>query len=235
MLVNFSHIFFCILGIGTLWESLQVTGLRSSNCPYNGPKANAAYKNITGCDVVPTENDGDPSRGTFCGHWDEECMQSELMTGALTGVLHPLSRISIATLDDLGYTVDYSSSERYGRDDVLSTCLCNRRSLTDMSSHGNAHQLGRSLESTQRRSLSDDGYRQAVNYGQAILQERQAKPIDLSERHKRYNIFERNGDHTRSDVHNQTTDDIVYVGDQLVVVFLEEGGAFFGVAVTPAL
>jgi Leishmanolysin len=212
-----------------------VTGLRSSNCPYNGPKANAAYKNITGCDVVPTENDGDPSRGTFCGHWDEECMRSELMTGFLNGGLNPLSKISIATLDDLGYTVDYSSAEKYERGNVLSSCLCNRRALTDTSSHGKAHQLGRSLESTQRRSLSQDGYRQAVNYGQTILQERQAKTIDLSGEPKRYNIFARNDDLTRSDVHNQTIDDIVYVGDQLVVVFVEEGGAFFDVAVTPAL
>jgi Leishmanolysin len=205
-------------GIGTQWESLQVTGLRSSKCPYKGPRANAEYKNITGCDVVPTENDGDPNGGTFCGHWDEECLRSELMTGVLTGVLHPLSRITIATLQDLGYTVDYSSAETYTRGDVLSSCLCNRRSLMDSSSNGDAHQLGRSLGSTERRSLSDKGLQQAVNYGQAILQERK-----------------RTASVTVEDDPNPIGGDILFVGDKLLMVFVEEAGAFFDVVVTLSL
>jgi hypothetical protein len=59
----------------------------------------------------------------------------------------------------------------------------------------------------------------AVNYGQTILQSRQSqqsgKPF------------------TFRDGFNQLTDDVMYVGNQVVVVFVEEGGAFFDVTVYP--
>ena len=43
------------------------------------------------------------------GHWDEKvCMDNELMTGYRNG--GQVNPISAATLDDLGYSVDYSSS-----------------------------------------------------------------------------------------------------------------------------
>jgi Leishmanolysin len=211
--------FSSLQGIGTLWEDLAVTGPESSNCPYKGPLANAEYKNITGCNVVPTENSGTPGDGTFCGHWDEDCMKSELMTGFLNSGLNPLSRISIATLADLGYTVDYSSAESYGRSGVLSSCLCNRRSLSDSTMRRKTHQLGTSLPSTKRRSLSDEGYQQAVDYGNNILKNRKPKKTSF----------------TFKDGINEISDDVVYVGDKLVVVFMEEGGAFFDVVVTPTV
>jgi Leishmanolysin len=196
-----------------------VTGLNSAKCPYKGPRANAEYKNISGCEVVPTENDGDPNGGTYCGHWDEECMQSELMTGYLNSGLNPLSRISIATLGDLGYTVDYSIAESYGRGNLNSTCLCNRRTLTESSKHGTTRQLGTSLKSTKRRTLSDVGLQQAIDYGQAVLQQRKEGTASL----------------TFKDGPDESSNDIEYVGDQVVVVFVEEGGAFFDITVTPAL
>jgi Leishmanolysin len=203
-------------GIGTLWERKNVTGPETSNCPYYGPRANAEYKNITGCDVVPTENSGTINDGTFCGHWDEECMKSELMTGFLNGGLNPLSRITIATLADLGYTVDYSTAESYGRNDVNSTCTCGgRRLLSESTKLNTANQLGTSHISTRRRSLSEEGYQGAVNYGQAILlQRRLAKKVSILA-----NSIVR-------------PDDIVYVGDKVLVVFVEEDGAFFDVTVT---
>ena len=201
-------------GIGTLWETTLVTGLKTDNCPYNGPLANAEYKNITGCSVVPTENTG--GGGTFCGHWDEECMNSELMTGFLNGGLNPLSRISIATLGDLGYTVDYSTAESYGTSAVDSNCRCGLRSLSDSIQPSTAHQLGTNHKSTRRRSLSDEAHQMAVDYGQTILKNRQGSKI-FSFR----NSF------------NQLGDDVEYIGDKVIVVFVEEGGAFFDVTVYP--
>lgn len=193
----------CQTGIGSLWELNEVTGPITSNCPYNGPRANAEYESITGCPVVPTEQDGNP--GTRCGHWDEECMRSELMTGFLNGAgPHPLSRITIATLEDLGYTVDYSMAESYGTNDVNSACTCNGQRSLQLS----AHQLGTSHQSTRRRSLSAEAHQMAMDYGQEILLQRPE-----------------GGDTT-------LPDGVVYVGDQMVVVFVEEKGAFFDVTVT---
>ena len=208
---------FCRTGIGTQWELANVTGPDASNCPYNGPRANAEYKNISGCNVVPTENSGTINDGTFCGHWDEECMKSELMTGFLNGGLNPLSRITIATLDDLGYTVDYSTAESYGRNDISSTCTCGgQRRLFESTKLNTAHQLGTSHKSTRRRSLSAGGYQGALNYGQSILLQRQIT--------RKFSSF-------RADF-TEIPDDFVYVGDKVVVVFVEENGAFFDVTVT---
>ena len=50
------------------------------------------------------------------------------MTPILTdGVDNPLSRITVATLDDLGYTVDYSSADAYDASQIDPSCICNRR------------------------------------------------------------------------------------------------------------
>jgi len=56
-----------VLGIGTRWVQNGVTGPREENCPYLGAAANNEWEAITGCPVIPTENDGDPAGGTFCG------------------------------------------------------------------------------------------------------------------------------------------------------------------------
>ena len=200
-----------------MWERKLVTGPDSLNCPYNGPLATAEYKKITGCSVVPTENNGTLNDGTFCGHWDEECMKSELMTGFLRGGLSPLSRITIATLGDLGYTVDYSTAETYGTNDVTASCRCGLRSLSESNKPSTtAHQLGTSHKSTQRRSLSDEALKMALRYGQTILQSRRLGKT-----------------FTFRDSFNQLSDDVLYIGDKVVVVFVEEGGAFFDVTVFP--
>ena len=203
-------------GIGTRWERKNVTGPRESNCPYYGPRANAEYKNITGCDVVPTENSGTINDGTFCGHWDEECLKSEIMTGFIKGGLNPLSKITIATLDDLGYTVDYSTAESYGTNDVNSACTCGgQRLLSESSKLNTVHQLGTSHRATRRRALSEKGNEEAVRYGQSIL---------LQRRLQKKNSFRVNS--------TEVPNDMLYIGDKVLVVFIEEDGAFFDVTVT---
>lgn len=56
-----------MIGIGTLWEFNGVTGPVTENCPYLGEASNQEWEAITGCPVIPTENDGEPGDGTFCG------------------------------------------------------------------------------------------------------------------------------------------------------------------------
>ena len=101
-------------------------------------------------------------------------MGSELMTGFLNSGLNPLSGITIATLEDLGYSVDYSTAESYGTNDVTTSCRCGLRSLSASIKASTVHQLGTSHKSTQRRSLSEEAHKMAVNYGQEILQKRQS-------------------------------------------------------------
>jgi Leishmanolysin len=197
-------------GIGTLWSDRGVIGT-DSQCPYVGAKANAEFEDISGCSVVPTETDFGP--GTKCGHWDEDCMGSELMTGFLDSGRNPISRITIATLDDLGYAVDYTKADSYTINDLNSNCQCRRRrTLLDMY-HGETHQLGLRLPGAQRRKLSDEAYNTAVVYGKSILAENAIG-----------SLFKKGG---AMDVNSEVN----YVADQVVAVFVKENDAFFDVVV----
>ena len=60
---------------------------------------------------VPVANTGGP--GTFGGHWRESTFDTELMTGFVDIGLMPLSKLTIACLDDMGYEVDYDAAEPY--------------------------------------------------------------------------------------------------------------------------
>ena len=205
-----------LTGIGTLWETTGVTGTDRQNCPYRGPKANAEYTAISGCSVVPTELDG--SEGTRCGHWDEVCMGNELMTGFLDAGNNPLSRISIASLEDIGYEVDYRNVDSYTASDLNPNCVCRRRrTLLDMM-HGETHQLGLRLPGTQRRKLSDDLFEIAMSYGKEELAKRQKAPASI------LSIFESlNGDTSKTAVQ--------FAANDVVAVFVMEDGIFYDVVV----
>ncbi|WP_461413939.1 leishmanolysin-related zinc metalloendopeptidase [Gemmatimonas sp.] len=107
-----------VLGIGTLWNfggrSLLVGA--GTNEPYfQGSAArtqftalnNATYSGIP----VPVENSG--GGGTRDSHWREGVLRNELMTGFLNFGSNPLSRISVGSLQDLGYTVNVAAADGY--------------------------------------------------------------------------------------------------------------------------
>lgn len=110
------------LGIGSLWLRRGITGSGTS-CPYLGVNANREYQAVTGCARVPTELEG--GSGTRCVHFGETCLGTELMTGFVNqNVKNPLSRISIATLEDLSYKVDYTKADPYDVSNVAPECRC---------------------------------------------------------------------------------------------------------------
>ncbi|MCU9837769.1 pre-peptidase C-terminal domain-containing protein [Ruegeria sp. WL0004] len=99
-----------VLGLGTLWQTL---GLKSG-FSYIGTNAVREYSTLTGTtqSSVPLENTGGP--GTAGGHWLESLFRTELMTGyAENSPPMPLSRLTIASLQDMGYTVNYANAEPY--------------------------------------------------------------------------------------------------------------------------
>lgn len=108
-----------VLGLGTLWER---AGLTAGTNQYDGAAALAEYRVLTGNaneTFIPLENDGGP--GTAGGHWEEDIFRSELMTGFASGGLE-MSRMTIASLDDLGYGVDLTAADPYtlpGRSNAL--------------------------------------------------------------------------------------------------------------------
>lgn len=102
------------LGIGTLWQSKGlVSGIGTTNPIYKGTNGVREYRAAGGTlTTVPVENQG--GAGTAGGHWRETTFKTELMTGYLnSGVVNPLSRMSVGSLQDMGYAVNYAAADAY--------------------------------------------------------------------------------------------------------------------------
>lgn len=157
-----------MIGIGTRWAAMGLTPSNdAATCnSYSGPSVRRAYREISGCNTSPPVEDDTQSEGTDCGHWDETCFGNELMTGVIRGVPNPLSTLTIAALDDLGYTVDYSVADTYPQVGSMgASCLCNRRLGGDTGALEGTH----SFDKSPKRKLSPGGLQIAEAYGMAQL------------------------------------------------------------------
>lgn len=102
------------LGYGALWSAFDlVAGSETDDPRFTGSAAVAEYADLGGAGNVPLENDG--SDGTREVHWEEDDFDTEVMTGFSepVGVPQPLSRVTIASMEDLGYAVDRSQADPY--------------------------------------------------------------------------------------------------------------------------
>ena len=112
-----------ILGFGTIWDPADLNLLvgpaasGGTDPHFIGPQAITAFDgmgglNYTGGAAVPVENTG--GTGTEDGHWRESVFHTELMTGFLNGGgANPLSVLTIASMGDMGYTVNYAAADPY--------------------------------------------------------------------------------------------------------------------------
>ena len=99
------------VGFGSIWTNKNlVQKVDAATAWYTGANGNAAYRAQFGLTdpnaKIAVETDG--GSGTAYSHWDETTYGTELMTGYLntgTGVTDPLTQMSIASLEDLGYKV----------------------------------------------------------------------------------------------------------------------------------
>lgn len=104
-----------VLGIGTLWQMKGLLlGAGTANPRFTGARAMEEYAALIGANApapVPVANTG--GSGTRDGHWRESVFAVELMTGFLNPGVNPLSRMTIGSLEDLGYAVDYGVADPY--------------------------------------------------------------------------------------------------------------------------
>lgn len=104
-----------VLGIGTIWPTLGlVAGAGTSNPQFTGPRATAEYNALFGAGASGVPVEGTPAPlGTRDGHWRESVFGNELMSGYLSGASNPISRVTVASLADLGYTVNMAAAGAY--------------------------------------------------------------------------------------------------------------------------
>ncbi len=104
-----------VLGIGTNWDELGLRqGAGTVNPTFTGATAMREFATLSGgaaTRAVPLANVGGP--GTRDGHWRESVFGNELMTGFLNVGPNPLSRLTIAALQDMGYEVSFASADPY--------------------------------------------------------------------------------------------------------------------------
>jgi hypothetical protein len=134
------------------------------------------------------------------------------MTGFLSGTLE-LSRMTVATLDDIGYSVEYGQADPFLVSQVRSSCICSERRLEEP---GDTHVFNGSkhvAESKNVESVSDSGLEAAMAYGKEMLEDMAtSRKPDLDERARQ--------------------DDIDFVGDQVVfVLYRDDSGNVRNIAV----
>ena len=106
-----------VLGIGTIWNFRRsLLNTTNTEDPYFvGSAARAQFAAINSVtysgNPVPVENTGGP--GTINSHWRTSIMQRELMQGFAVNQPQPLSRITVGSLQDLGYTVNLAAADAF--------------------------------------------------------------------------------------------------------------------------
>jgi hypothetical protein len=120
-----------VLGFGTLWGSTLFNCLQNPSSTgvfndtyYSCARGLAVFDSIGGTNYthghkVPLENCDSITgcgAGTFNSHWREHVFFNELMTGYLNiGIANPLSVLTAAQMQDLGYTVNLSAADAYSQ------------------------------------------------------------------------------------------------------------------------
>jgi Leishmanolysin len=194
-------------GVGSRCVELGIQGT-GVGCPYIGGNASREFKAISGCTSVPVEQQG--AQGTFCSHWDDRCLDRELMTGfANPGVSNPLSRITIGSLDDMGYAVDYTRADPYGAANVNISCLCGRhRRRLGLQSDSLPDSPPMKSDTLRNLALNGTARQKAIEYGQEILAEK-----------------------AKSSSSRSGNSEWTYIGDQQVIVLYHDGNGIQDVVV----
>lgn len=149
-----------VLGIGTYWEAQGAVGPSSAGYPYLGATGTNVWQGDWGCTGTPPVETDQGGAGTVGGHWDEACLDNELMTGFLnSGVENPISKLTAATFQDLGYEVDYTSSIIDNSYNGSNTSCCGGRRKLRQLNNG-------------KPPLSAQGKANAIAYGKSVLNSR---------------------------------------------------------------
>ena len=186
-----------VLGFGTLFKDNKLHSGDPTSDLYLGVAANAEWQKLCPGGRIPIETDG--TSGTAGAHWDEVCLDGELMTGYLDLGFNPISRLTIAAFEDLGYTVNMDAADAYTVDNLGACdlyCPAGRR-----------REL---VNDPPRRELVVRPSAKISEVGLKIIMEEAAKTLK----------------ELRSSMPSNLPDGLVYVGgDQITVYIIDIDGA----------
>jgi hypothetical protein len=109
-----------VLGYGIIWPDLGLLADASlaggADPHFTGAQATIAFNTVGGTGYpglkVPVEDTG--GEGTADSHWRESVFGNELMTGFVDQFgTNPLSRVTVASFADMGYTVNLAGADPY--------------------------------------------------------------------------------------------------------------------------
>lgn len=109
-----------VLGIGVdyMWNGFESEA--KDGFVYDGQHVLekwSQYCSNDGSSLLVESGGGEGTRGS---HWSEVCFGNELMTGWIAGKDNPLSVLTVAALEDLGYDVSYDAAT----DEVVKSSAC---------------------------------------------------------------------------------------------------------------
>ena len=103
-----------VIGIGTIWARKgKLAGAGGNNPTFIGVAAKAEWGTLRGGAAAPVPVEDRGGAGTRDSHWRDETFGNELMTGFVGTGANPLSRLTVASLQDLGYEVDLFAADKY--------------------------------------------------------------------------------------------------------------------------
>jgi hypothetical protein len=122
-----------VIGVGTVWERKGLLkNVGTNTVRFVGKNARKEFGKLKKSKAadVPVENTGGP--GTADGHWRESVFRNELMSGFIAAPNNPLSRLTVASLQDMGYVVDLSKAEPYKLPNLLAVAAAGETTTHDM-------------------------------------------------------------------------------------------------------
>jgi hypothetical protein len=90
-----------------------------SNPTFRGALAMKEYGKLRGVASAPVPVESKGGEGTRDSHWRDTLFVNELMTGYVSDPPNPMSRMTVASLGDMGYVVDLERAEKYKLPDHL--------------------------------------------------------------------------------------------------------------------
>lgn len=152
-----------VLGIGTLWNYQRqlLVGAGSDDPYFAGTISRAQLASTTGFGYaglgVPVENSG--STGTRDAHWRRSVFSNELMQGYAQPGGMPLSRITIASLTDMGYVTTVTGADSYS---FLSAVRSMAGGSSETTSEGSSTSFGDDIARAPLYEVERNGTRRLV-------------------------------------------------------------------------